>query len=324
MEELVGRLSALDPAVGESLEVVAYFDALSISGAGHDTLMRAAAVLSGTVAGSERKGRVVRFDPSGLKSNGPGEAARRLPVRAVGDGIVWLEREGRLRANDEMIVERLAHAIALLDVRHDRSGGLAAVIDASCSIEERSAELAQLRIEPGAQARLIATAADAPRTGASSTIVPTRYGLLRATLDLTGNAAQAGRAGIGLWRRADRAPDSWADAVIAYRLSTEDLPVLDAVDLGALLPLIRGYDQDTPHPDVAVLSSLDRGTAEVLRVLVEAESVRSAAVELHLHHSTLQTKHRQLTQVLGYDPRTTGGRARYVVAEILRRLEPDR
>ncbi|MFV0432574.1 MAG: hypothetical protein ACK5LO_01125 [Leucobacter sp.] len=237
---------------------------------------------------------------------------------------MWLEREGGLRANDEMIVGRLAHAIALLDVRYDRSGGLAVVIDASCSIEDRSAELAQLRIEPGAQIRLIATAPETPRTGAFSTVVPTRYGILQATLDLTGNVAQAGRAGIGIRRRADHAPDSWADAVIAYRLSTEDLPILDAVDLGALLPLIRGYDHDIPHPDVAVLSSLDRGTAEVLRVLVEAESVRSAAVELHLHHSTLQTKHRQLTQVLGYDPRTTGGRARYVVAEILRRLRPDR
>lgn len=324
MDELIGRLSALDPGAGESLKVVAYFDALSVNGAGHDALLRAAAALSGAVAGSERRGRTIRFAPSGRKLSSSPELDRRLPVTAIGDGSVWLEREDLVQPGDEMIVERLAHAIALLDVRHDRSGGLALVIDASRTIEERSAELAQLRIEPGTRVRLIATAPDSPRTSGFSAVVPTRYGLLQATLDLTGEPEQVERAGIGLWVRADHAPDSWADAVIAYRLSTEDLPVLDAVDLGALLPLIRGYDHDTPHQDVAVLSSLDRGTAEVLRVLVEAESVRSAAVELHLHHSTAQAKHRQLTRLLGYDPRTTGGHARYIIAEVLRRLQPDR
>ena len=67
----------------------------------------------------------------------------------------------------------------------------------------------------------------------------------------------------------------------------------------------------------------DRVLAEVLRVLVEAESIRSAAVDLNLHHSTLQAKHRQLCDLLSYDPRTPGGRARYIIAEILHRLRPD-
>ncbi|ALJ20493.1 hypothetical protein [Microbacterium sp. No. 7] len=324
MEELAGRLPALDPGVGESLKVVAYFDALSVNGAGHDALLRAAAVLSGTVAGSERQGRVVRFDSAGRRVSGSGDADERRPGTAVGAGRVWLERSGPLHANDEMIVERLAHALALLESRHDHSGGFAVVIDATRSIEERSTMLTRLRIAQSARIRLIATAPDAPKTGALSSIVPTRYGLLQASLDTTGEPVQATRAGFGLWTRADHAPESWDDAVIAYRLSTEDLPMLDAVDLGSLLPLVRGYDHDTPHHDVVVLSRLDRAEAEALRVLVEAESVRSAAVELRLHHSTLQAKHRHLTHTLGYDPRTTGGRARYVIAEILRRLEPDR
>ncbi len=324
MDGPVEGLPALDRGAGESLEVVAYFDALSLSGAGHHALLRAAAVLSGTVAGSERRGVVVRFDPAGRKASGRGEADERAPVAAVGDGSVWLERAGPLHSNDQMIVARLAHSVALHEARYARSGDLAVAIDASCSIEDRSAVLAQLRIEPGSQVRLVATAPGPPRTGPYSTVVPTRYGILRATLNVAGHAGQDERAGIGLWRRADHAPESWEDAVIAYRLSTEDMPVLDAVDLGALLPLIRGSSGGVPHHDIEVLAGLDAATAEALRVLVEAESVRSAATELGLHHSTLQTRHRQLIKILGYDPRTTGGHARYVIAEILRRLEPDR
>jgi len=321
MEEDLEGLDTLDPASAESLKIVAYFDALLESGAEHDSLLRGAAVLSGVVAGSERQGHVVRFNPVGQRVHGAGEASG--PIRRVGGGSVWLEREGPLQANDRIIVERLGHAVTLLDVRRDLSGGFAVAIDASRSMEERSAVLAQLRIEPSAQVRLIATTPERSRNRAISAVVPTRYGILQATLETPGEPLHVTRAGLGQWTRADHAPDSWDDAVIAYRLSTDDLPVLEAAEIGALLDLIRDYHPATPHRDVTVLSSLDHRMTEVLRVLVEEESIRSAAVALNLHHSTLQAKHRQLCDVLGYDPRTPGGRARFIIAEVLHRLQPD-
>ena len=67
--------------------------------------------------------------------------------------------------------------------------------------------------------------------------------------------------------------------------------------------------------------SLDDRIAEVLRVLVETDSVRGAATELSMHHSTVQAKHEQLIALLGYDPRSTAGRMRYMAAELLRRLD---
>jgi hypothetical protein len=96
--------------------------------------------------------------------------------------------------------------------------------------------------------------------------------------------------------------------------------VVDAADLGALLILARAYDPRAPHEDVVALRRLDPRSAEILRVLVEADSVRSAAAELGMHHTTLQARHEALTKELGYDPRAITGHARYIAAALLQRL----
>ncbi|OYO06286.1 hypothetical protein [Enemella evansiae] len=110
MRDFVGRLTALDPGASETLKVITYFDALVASGVGLEGLLRGAAVLAGVPAGAERRGRTVRFDPNGRRAGDDGTRTRR-PVRPVGGGSVWLERPDSLRANDEMIVERLALAV---------------------------------------------------------------------------------------------------------------------------------------------------------------------------------------------------------------------
>lgn len=51
MQELIGRLSALDPEAENDVRVIAYFDALAESRAGLDGHIRGAAVLSGCSAG---------------------------------------------------------------------------------------------------------------------------------------------------------------------------------------------------------------------------------------------------------------------------------
>ncbi len=52
MQELAGRLTALDPEASASLRVIASFDALVAGGVGIEALVRAAAVLGGTIAGA--------------------------------------------------------------------------------------------------------------------------------------------------------------------------------------------------------------------------------------------------------------------------------
>ncbi|NKY42567.1 hypothetical protein [Nocardia cerradoensis] len=305
--------------VSEALDVVRFFDALIAGGAGLDVLLRGAAVRAGTVAGFERNGRISRFAPTGQSVPGNNQGLRKLE-RSFDGGSVWLERDDdATRDKDELIVERLAFAVGLLATRGTGSAGLALVVDPTRSIDERMPGLVRLHIDPSTRIRLIATERGTALSGISAA-VPTRYGLLQATLDITGQVTPAGPAGLGEWVRADHAPESWEGAVIAHRLTTSSTPVVDATALGAMTILARAHDPDSPHRDVKALARLDDHSAEVLQALCDAPSLRSAAVELSMHHSTLQAKHESLTRLLGYDLRTTAGRMRYIAAEFLRRL----
>ncbi|MGA4844356.1 hypothetical protein [Streptomyces sp. G45] len=177
--------------------------------------------------------------------------------------------------------------------------------------------LARYRVDPATPVRILATTADSAAVNAPSAIVPTRCGLLRATLDVFGRLDPPEPVGLGIWVRADRAPESWDAAVIALRLTDGSTPVVDATDLGAMLLLAQAYDPRHPHDDVCALAGLDKRSAAVLRTLVEAGSIRSAAAELGMHHSTVQARHEALTHTLGYDPRTNVGRMRYIAAAAL-------
>lgn len=328
MEELVGKLSALDVDASESLKVVAFFDDLSANGAGRDSLLRGAAVLAGATAGFERNGRIVRYLPSGQRLTGPADPSLRGDIAAAGDAVVWLERAGPAHANDGMIVERLAHAIRLLHARHEQPSWLAVAINIDASAEERLEALARLGISPGTEITLVATSPGEPAAGSHPVTVPTQFGMLQAQLAAAPDRPAATlpastHAGFGRPTRADLAPASWADAVVAHRLTTTEDPQIHASDLGVLMPVLQAYRPGEPQADVEALKALNPPTAKLLRALVEAESVRAAATRLNLHHSTVQSKHKQLTERLGFDPRTLGGRARYVIAHLISRLEPD-
>ncbi|XIE81562.1 hypothetical protein AB6O49_34250 [Streptomyces sp. SBR177] len=325
MHQLAGRLNSLDPTAGEALRIVSYFDVLIARGAGLDGLLRGAAVLSGTAAGAEIRGRVTRRAPDGQPLTEPADPRRRSPLRSHADWTVWLERDGEPEPNDEMIVERLALGVELLQARRRPEAGLDAIVDPARSVDERAALLAKRRIDPSTPVRLLATPVDTEvrtdaGTDAPSAIVPTRYGLLRATLDLNGKLDTPKPVGYGTWTRADRAPESWDAAIIAFRLTDASTPAVDATDLGTMLLLAQAYDPQTPHEDVRTLAGLDARAADILRTLVEADSIRSAAAELGMHHSTVQARHEALTRALGYDPRTNLGKMRYIAAALLLRL----
>ncbi|MEU3711158.1 hypothetical protein [Streptomyces catenulae] len=318
MHHLLGRLSTSDPEAGDSLRIVAYFDVLLARGSGVAGLLRGAAVLAGCTAGAEISGRIRRRDPEG-KEPAEHRDAPRAPQRSGTDWAVWLERDGEGSALDEMIVDRLAFGVELLET-HRAPTGFDAVVDDARPLAERVKRLPRFRLDPSTPVRILATAADAPELGAPSAVVPTRYGLLRATLDVSGRLAATGTTGIGPWARADQAPESWEGACIAFRLTDADDPVVDASDLGAVLMLLRAHDPRAPHDDVRALARLDARSAHVLRTLVEADSIRSAAATLGMHHSSVQARHEALVEALGYDPRTNVGKMRYIAAELLQRL----
>ncbi|MBC7760319.1 MAG: hypothetical protein H7201_00670 [Candidatus Saccharibacteria bacterium] len=104
MQELLGRLTALDPAASQSLRVIACFDELIAGDVGVRGLLSAAAALSGRSVGLVRGSVITRVDRRGeLLSE------RVLPQsthRVLDDVAVWIDNPDTMTAAlDSLIVE---------------------------------------------------------------------------------------------------------------------------------------------------------------------------------------------------------------------------
>jgi hypothetical protein len=369
MHQLVGRLTALDPEASESLKVIAYFDALVDGRANTEVLLRGAAVLSGcaagfaagpvgvsaathtarassaagasATAGTSATGTVRRVDDAGLRSAVDAPPAFGLwPQHPLGDtGYVWLERSGPAHANDDMILERLALAVA---ITLERSAPVVAerhavetVLDESAPVAERLAAAALLRLDATGSYEVVALPASLPATAGHQTVVVTRAGAVRAVIRPARDASAArvpgsraetaaeprttiARAGIGFTVTPSELDSSWRSAVLALRLTGPREPVVRADELGALLLLADAADeQPHEHPDVARLKAAmgsSAATARLIEAAVSADSVRAAARELGLHHSTVQARLATLSDGVGFDVRTAPGRGRLALA----------
>lgn len=346
MQQLVGRLTALDPEASATLKVVAYFDTLVGHEVGIETLLRGASALSGCPVGFDPGKAVagVRVSPAGQRL--PGGPPRDWPSAAAGPGVmVWLERSGVPHANDAMVLERLALAVAISRSRTRPGSGLhravERVLDADTPGDDRATAAAELGLDPRRRVRAVARDAGQPAGEHPGSIVSTPFGLARAEIVPgaagPGSAHPAGsrsstpgpgdspgaRAGIGPAVEPGQLPRSWSAALVALRLTDEHSPVVAADELGAVLLLAEAADAaPQPHPDVAALDALaaDHAALPTLDALAHAGTARAAAAELGLHHSTVQSRLATAAAALGYDPRTPDGRTRYVLARTLQRL----
>jgi hypothetical protein len=349
MQELAGRLTALDPEASATLKVVAYFDTLVDHEVGIETLLRGASVLGGCPAGF-RPGHgagALRMAPDGrpMPTEPPGD----WPATAAGpDAVVWLERDGAPHANDAMILERLTLAVAISRSRAWPGSGLNRaiehILDASAPEHDRATAAAQLRLDPRRLVRAVARHTSDPATRHPngrhpsgrhpSGIVSTPFGIARAEIvpasagsqGQPGGPSQVGNPGyVGIGTAAEPAhlPRSWSAALVALRLADESSPIVEADALGALLLLAEAADAASQlHPDVAALETLaaDRATLPTLDALARAGTARAAGSALGVHHSTVQSRLAAAAEALGYDPRTVAGRTRYVLARTLQRL----
>ncbi|MEQ6898198.1 hypothetical protein [Microbacterium sp. KR10-403] len=332
MQELAGRLTALDPDASESLKVIAYFDALVANGVGVEALVRAAAVLAGVPAGALVHGRTIRIDPQGRRmpvadaaddQGFAGADATAWPSAGGEEHRVWIERTGAPHANDAMVLDRLELAVVIVSGdRRAPAGSVEVVLDEARSPAERATALARLRLDGAQRLRVIARSGETDVAGGATAVLATEHGLVRAGLVAAEHdLPTAGPVGHAVAAGPDELPAAWRDARIALRLADRRHPVVDAADLGALILLARAVSpSDEPHPDVVALLALDTRTLDLLDELVAAESVRAAASALSMHHSSMQSRHESLTRQLGYDPRTPLGRTRYETARMLARL----
>jgi len=338
MQELVGRLTALDAEATETLKVISYFDALVDGRAGVDVLLRGAAVLSGCAAGFRAEGRTHRVDASGIRStelHGEPAQSSGWPSHRFGeDGSAWIERIGAAHANDDMIVERLAIA---LDIAVDRTSPSAAsrraietLIDADTGADSRMAAAKRLHLDSAATYRVIARPASAG-CPPPSLVIGTSAGAVRVSIaaaHVPDGSDAPERAGIGVAARLDALDGSWASALVALRLTSAHAPVVVADDLGGLLLLAAAADSaGPPAPDALAVGSLLRDhppMEKLLDAVAENDSLRAVALELGLHHSTVQAKVAQVTRSLGFDAHAPAGRVRLALALALHRLATTR
>ncbi|MFI9169275.1 helix-turn-helix domain-containing protein [Streptomyces lincolnensis] len=324
MKELAGRLTALDPDAGAAVQVIAYFDRLAESRAGLEALVRGAAVLAGVPArlvDAERRVRVrIEADGTRRDSDVPPDAA--WPCAALapdGAPALWLERsEAAPSVVDAVILERAAGAVRLV---LDRTRGRApaddpalveTVLDATAPEAARLHAARRLGLDVAAPARVLARREGRPR------IVPADA------------EPPAGRLGVGPAVPVLDLPDSWAAARTALRFTAEGTArdpgprVVRAEELGGVALLGElVVPCAEPPPDVQVLESAAATTPWLLATLyavASTASLRAAATEVNVHHSTLQDRLAHAEHLLGWPLRTPQGRLRLHLALTMRHL----
>ncbi|WP_062643159.1 helix-turn-helix domain-containing protein [Streptomyces maremycinicus] len=326
MKELAGRLTALDPDAGAAVRVIAYFDRLAEARAGVEALVRGAAVLAGVPArlvDADRRVRV-RVEPDGTRRDTelpPEPDWPCTPLTPGGPPALWLERAAALPSVvDAVILERAAGAARVV---LDRTRGRAplddpalveTLLDATAAGPARLHAARRLGLDPAAPARALATPDGRPR------VLPAD----------ARDAVPAGRVGVGPAVPVPDLPHSWAAARTALRFAADGTAqdpgprVVHADELGGialLADLVR--PGAAPPADVLAVETAAADAPWLLTTLhavTATASLRSAAAEAHVHHSTLQDRLAHAEQLLGWPVRTPQGRLRLHLALTMRRL----
>lgn len=337
MEELVGRLTALDPDASASLKVIVYFESLIDGHAGVEAFLRGAAILAGVPAGavSAAAGIRMRVGIDGTRTDAPTAAPVGALTHALGygdDGAVWIERAGAAHANDAMVLERLASGLRMtlerLESRlpTDNGVGVEVLLGADSSPGDRERAARRLHLDDTTPLRAVALPPGdaAPSQRELSTVMPTVVGPARAVIERAGRTGSPARAGLGGWGRLADLAVSWSQAVTALRFTDDTDPVVEFDQLGPLSLLADAVDAQTGViPDVALLDevlAVAPWAPATLTALCGHDSVRAAATALNVHHSTMQSRCEQLEGLLGYGLRSQTGRTRATLGLAAHRL----
>ncbi|MGW4212360.1 helix-turn-helix domain-containing protein [Lentzea sp. NPDC004789] len=122
MEALATRLSNLDSHVEGAIRVVMFYDTLMRRRVDLPALARASAGLAECIAGIRlhSTGKVVRMSPAGTEAGVAQPMSSRSPITLDDEeiGEVWLERAGGAWPLDEVVLDRLALAVAAVVERY--------------------------------------------------------------------------------------------------------------------------------------------------------------------------------------------------------------
>ncbi|MFE3455710.1 PucR family transcriptional regulator [Nonomuraea sp. NPDC059194] len=344
MEALAVRLSQLDSQAEGAIRVVMFYDTLMRRRVDLPALARASAGLAECVAGIRLHGtgRVIRFSPDGKEASGVLPSASTTAPIALDEeeiGTVWLERLGMPGPLDELLLDRLAIAVAAVVERYGPARTTMAdpalvelVISADSDEAARARALRLLGFAVDLPVRVVAVRSPLPLDHVGGLVCPARpvkaapladVGVILATAVNPARFPAGVRAGIGA---ADSPARSWQQARTALRFATPREPVVDYAGLGAMALLAEiPPDAVRGNADVAAIARMagDPEDLETLAAYCATGSLRRAADVLHLHHSSVSRRLEQLGKSMGIDLTEPAGLTRARLALTAWRLLND-
>lgn len=345
MEALAVRLSGLDSYAEGAIRVVAFYDTLMRRRVDLPALARASAGLAGCVAGIRLHGtgRAIRVSPDGKEAaTPPVPASTTAPVTLDEEeiGAVWLERPDPPVPLDDVVLERLALAVAAVVERYGPARTTMAdpalvelVISSDGDEAARARALRLLGFAADLPVHVLAVRSPVPLDQVGGLVCPARPVkaaeladggvILATTLDRAARFPAGVRAGIGT---ADNPPRSWRQARTALRFTTARRPVVHYDGLGALA-LLAQVPPDTArdNADVTAIARIagNPDDLETLDAYCATGSLRRAADLLHLHHSSVARRLDQIGKALGIDITEPAGLIRAALALTAWRLLDD-
>lgn len=334
MQELLGRIAALDPDASLGIRVISCFDELILGRVNTDALLRTAAALAGCPAGfqADRGSSTRRIGPKGRPLQGPAPG-RWQQVKLPDDSCVWLERDGDPQPNDKLILERLSIAVGVRrGVERDereKPRDVGILLDSDVETEWRAQAAARLGLEPDSRRAVLAVPLFAvweARHRWPGDVISTDHGPVHALLLPEGRRTSDMRgavrpAGVGPALSPSDLHRSFTQAVAALRLTTPGEPIVAADTYGGLLASAAESERLTTEDDRRLERLMEHSWASaVLPALVNSTSVRQAAKSAGMHHSTMQSHVEALTRALGFSPMDGLGQARLGLAHLKWRL----
>ncbi len=336
MQELLGKIAALDPEASLGIRVIACFDELIIGAVNTRALLSTAASLAGCPAGfaQDHPSRSMRVSPTGeeLAPGSPAHAAcHELPRGAR----VWLEREGAPHVNDAIIVERLALAVGVRlgierhEIEPPRDIGI--LLDETVPAEVRGDAARRQGLSAATRYRVVAAplfAVWAEHPQGPGDVVSTPLGPIHAVISPAAvDRVDVRPSGIGIAVCCDDLPRSFRTAVVALRLcAAPEEPFVSADSYGGLIELLADSPtrRSTPDSDRMDLVMGHCWARTTVQAVLNTTTIRQAARHDGVHHSTMQARIDTLTQELGFDPLHGYGRTRLGLAYLVWRLHTSR
>ncbi|UPG68025.1 PucR family transcriptional regulator [Gordonia hongkongensis] len=337
MQELLGRIAALDPDASLGIRVIACFDELILGDVNTRGLLATAASLAGCPAGAKTgAGRSeLRLGPSGdvLTGARPDD----VTVSQLPGGVhVWLERSGSPHANDAIILERLALAVGVragierrdIEPRRD----LRVVLDSATSASERAEAAGRLGLDATRTHRVVAAPLFAvweSHPAGPSDVISTAFGPVHATVvPATTTELDVRPSGVGIATPIDELEASFRTALVAVRLCRPPSdPFVCADRYGGLIQLLAdaGPSTTATSDSARIATVMAHPWADsTIEAILATSSVRQAARHAGVHHSTAQTRSELLRAEVGFDFQDGYGRIRLGLAYLAWRLDSSR